>query len=333
MVIATWRTPAGTRRHHRTAAGAVRRLVAATAVAATAALAPAGAASAAECAGTLLQRLLCTAPAPAPAPATTTTPPVAPSVTTTTLPPVTVAPAPSLPAAPRVVPEAARRLLDLANAERRQAGLGPLAWRDDAAAIAVAHSQRMAAAGDLFHNDAYFTAATRTLLNASALGENVAYNGSVDDAHRRLMASPGHRANLLDRRFSAAGMGVVLAPDGRYFATQNFLQAAAAAPSPRPAATRAAPRRPASTRPAPAAATTTAPTTTPPTTVPLLGDPAPAPVEVVSVLDASPPLAATASQVPSRSPANPALPVAGLAAGTAGIAARAGWALRRRRSS
>jgi len=46
----------------------------------------------------------------------------------------------------------------------------------------------------------------------------------VESAHARLMNSRGHRANLLNPRFSVAGFAVVQAPDGRYFITENFLQ-------------------------------------------------------------------------------------------------------------
>ncbi|MFP5377551.1 MAG: CAP domain-containing protein, partial [Acidimicrobiia bacterium] len=166
--------------------------------------------------------------------------------------------------------DAARRLLDLANAERSKSGLGALAWRDDVATIALAHSQRMAQAGDIFHSDSFFGTAVKKLLNAVARGENVAYNGSIESAHSRLMASSGHRANILDARFSVAGFGVVRHADGRYFITQNFIQPAGAPASaaPRPVAApapRAAPRpAPAKPAPTPAPAPAPAPTTTEP---------------------------------------------------------------------
>lgn len=183
---------------------------------------------------------------------TSTTTPAAPAVTAPAVPPSTVAPPPPppapVPAAPRVAPEAARRLLDLVNAERARAGLGRLTNRGDVEALALAHSQRMVATGTIFHNDSYFTDSVRRLLNSQARGENVAQNTSVDDTHARLMNSPGHRANILDPRFTVAGFAVVHAADGRYFTTQNFLQpagavaAAPAAPAARPAPAQAAPR-------------------------------------------------------------------------------------------
>ncbi len=133
---------------------------------------------------------------------------------------------------PGVVRQAADRLLELVNRDRAAAGLPALAWRDDVRVIAEEHSARMADAGTIWHNDEYFTAQTRQRLGARSLGENVALNPDVDDAHRRLMASEGHRANILSPRFDAVGIGVVRDSDGRYFVTQGFLESAAPAPAP-----------------------------------------------------------------------------------------------------
>ncbi|PLS75286.1 MAG: hypothetical protein CYG61_08225 [Actinobacteria bacterium] len=254
-----------------------------------------------------------TAPAPAPAP-----PPV---LTVPSLPSVTVAPPPPPPAQaplPRSVPEAAQRLLDLVNGERAKAGLGRLTTRGDVVAVALDHSNRMAVAGQIFHNDSYFSDAVRKLLNSQARGENVAQNSSIDDTHTRLMNSPGHRANILDPRFSVAGFAVLQAGDGRYFTTQNFLQPAAApastAPaSAAPAAAPATPRVPAKPT-APRAVAAAAPAavtnaTSPPPDTPV-GEATPATTgadtgDAVDLLRRLPDLAATpasstAPDVPGR---------------------------------
>lgn len=185
-------------------------------------------------------------------PTTTTT--IASSETTTT---TTAAPTPTTttvaPTSTTVItePAAAARLFDLVNGERTSAGLAPLAYRADIADIAQAWSGELARRGVLAHNDDYFTRETRKRLGAKALGENVARAGDVDAAHRALMASSGHRANILDGRFRVLGVGAVLR-DGTWWFTQDFLEPVAAPPSaptpgelPRsmPASTSAAPRQ------------------------------------------------------------------------------------------
>ena len=170
---------------------------------------------------------------------------------------------------------AALRILELVNRDRAQAGLPPLADRADVTSVAASWSAAMAQARVLSHNDGYFTAEMRQRLGAAALGENVARNGSVDDAHAKLMASPGHHANIMSTKYTVVGIAVYLDEGGTYWVTQNFMTprtAPAAAPTPPPAPTAAttspAPRRPSpvtgSTAPA---APAPAPAPAPPTTV------------------------------------------------------------------
>ena len=177
-------------------------------------------AGAAECG---LLGVLCPAPAssPAPAPAQQPAPASQPG------------PAPSqAPAAPGViaeVPQANVRLLQLVNQERAAAGLVTLASRPEIAAFSTRHSTAMAGRRTIWHSDSYFTAATRHQLGAQALGENVALNGSLEDAHRRLMASPGHRANILNGRFDAVGISVVHDESGTLYVTESFVDSAGSA--------------------------------------------------------------------------------------------------------
>jgi len=65
--------------------------------------------------------------------------------------------------------------------------------------------------------------------SAALVGENIFY-ASVTDAvynaayaHRRLMASPGHRANILEPRFSRVGVGLYRDGQGRFWVTEMFL--------------------------------------------------------------------------------------------------------------
>lgn len=131
-------------------------------------------------------------------------------------------PAPG-PGAPPDAGAAAARLLVLVNEERTSRGLVALVQRDDVTAIAVAHSAAMADAGDIWHNDSYFSPATKRRLGARRVGENVALNRDADDAHRKLMASPAHRDNILDPGFRFVGIAVGVDEEGRIYVTEDFV--------------------------------------------------------------------------------------------------------------
>ncbi|HEX4905504.1 MAG TPA: CAP domain-containing protein, partial [Acidimicrobiales bacterium] len=185
-------------------------------------------------------------------------------------PPPTVAPTTTSTTVRELTPaEAAARLLTLLNGERAAAGLAPFTMRADVTEIAVGWTSAMADSAHLAHNDAYFTRETRTRLGARLLGENVAYDGSIDAAHRALMASPPHRANILDGRFTVIGIGAEQR-DRTWWVTEDFVQPVAAAPA--PAST------PATVTAAPATARTAAstPTTSGAPVAPAVEDEAPA---------------------------------------------------------
>ena len=205
---------------------AMRRLLLAVLLAVVVPIAPAAAAADAclvvlECEEASPNPTTSPAPAPAPAPTTTTTAP----------------PPPPAPAA-----DPAAELLALANAARADAGVAPLRASADAADVARGWSESMASSGVLAHNDAWFTPAVRSRLGARRLGENVAYAGSISQAHATLLASPGHRANLLDAGFTVVGMAAVLR-DGRWWVTQDFAEVPQAPDAPAPEPARTAPAR------------------------------------------------------------------------------------------
>lgn len=159
------------------------------------------------------------------------------------------------------------------TAERQAQGRPALPMEDDLVTVARNHSAAMAAAARLYHN---------TLLGQQVQGwqlvaENVGMGSSVDQVHQALMASPQHRADILNARFDGIGMGVVQSGSG-IWVTQVFRQRSGAAtvastppapPSPAPESEPAAPapapppepaRRPVARAPLPA--TTAGPTTT-----------------------------------------------------------------------
>ncbi len=148
---------------------------------------------------------------------------------------------------PVVDTEGARRLLELANQERGAVGAQPLTSRADLVDLALEHTLSMAEQGTVFHNLDLTGRPLQDELDARIVGENVGWSTDVEDLHRRFMASPGHRASLLEPRFSVVGMAVVRTPNGRYYATQDFAQprsgpAPALPPAPPPAPAPALPR-------------------------------------------------------------------------------------------
>ena len=218
-------------------------------------------------------------------------------------------------------PAAVSRLLTLMNNERRSHGLPLFAQRGDVTVTSKGHSEAMAAAGTIWHNDAYFTAANKKRLDAALLGENVARNPDIDDAHRRLMNSPGHRANLLDRRFTVVGLAVYRSSTGSLYVTQNFVQPRVAE-APRTAAAPAPAKGNATAKPAAPAAPS------PSTTAPPAPAPAPtgAPVDTAEVLSAGDPgLLAAPATVPGPAGDSPVGAAAALAA--LALMAAAGFAV------
>ena len=84
--------------------------------------------------------------------------------------------------------------------------------------VAAEQARRMARARSMFHNPNL----ARDLRNWCAYGENVAYAQSVRRANQLLWNSPGHRANMLKRRFDRMGSAVVVDPAGIRWVVQVF---------------------------------------------------------------------------------------------------------------
>jgi uncharacterized protein YkwD len=108
---------------------------------------------------------------------------------------------------------AARRMLDLVNRARIDQGLTEVEEDPTLSAVAEDHSRDMVANRFLAHRSPVTGGLTDRLdaagLHALIAVENIARDPSLDDAHRQLMASPGHRANILHPDVTHAGVGVV----------------------------------------------------------------------------------------------------------------------------
>ncbi len=114
--------------------------------------------------------------------------------------------------------DAEQELLALINQARMAAGLRELVWDNRLSAIARAHSRDMLAGNFVAHvspttGDA-LARMKRAGLAFPLLVENVGQEGGVQQAHRGFMASPGHRANVLNPQVSRIGIGVVVKKGG-----------------------------------------------------------------------------------------------------------------------
>jgi hypothetical protein len=108
-------------------------------------------------------------------------------------------------------------ILSSVNSARASHGLRPYTLRSDLSSVAYSWSKHMAASNSLSHNPRL----TSQVTNWRFVGENVGYASDWKTVMAAFMASPGHRANILDSDFTEIGIGVVATSD-RIWVTQVF---------------------------------------------------------------------------------------------------------------
>jgi hypothetical protein len=130
------------------------------------------------------------------------------------------------PVSPSEDTTAERELLQLANRDRREAGLPPLRSDESMTAAARAHAQLMVTNSQLEHQFLGEPALLQRIAHASALrldraGENIAHDSCAAGAEQSFMLSPPHRKNLLDPGFNVAGFAAIRS-QGRLYVVQDF---------------------------------------------------------------------------------------------------------------
>ena len=120
---------------------------------------------------------------------------------------------------------AEQRIFGLTNQARKDAGVDPLTWNEQAAQAARAHATMMAEKQALSHQFPG-EAVLRDRLGAAGLrfdaaAENVADAASADEAHNALMHSPPHRTNLLNPKYNRLGIGVA-EKNGQLYVVEDF---------------------------------------------------------------------------------------------------------------
>jgi len=120
-----------------------------------------------------------------------------------------------------------RKMLEMINEEREKAGLKPYRWNEKLQMAARKHSADMALKNYTSHNSPDGRTAAKRVANEgvkyAGVGENIAGSGTVANAHKGLMDSPGHRQNIMSRDFTDIGIGIVKNADGSVTVTQNFI--------------------------------------------------------------------------------------------------------------
>jgi uncharacterized protein YkwD len=119
----------------------------------------------------------------------------------------------------------AAALAAMVDALRAEAGLSPLTRDARLDLVALAHANRMKAAGAVGHDLGEGNPAARVAASGVAVrsvGENVAHAGDVVRAHRALYASPSHRANLMRAEYTHVGLAVSSGEKGDVWVCEVF---------------------------------------------------------------------------------------------------------------
>jgi uncharacterized protein YkwD len=114
-----------------------------------------------------------------------------------------------------------KQMVALINKARAQAGRPALKMSGLLSKKARKHSAKMMSKDTIFHNSSL--AKSMRGIKWRILGENVGMGPTIPGLHNAFMASPGHRANNLDKRFKKVGVGVT-SKNGRLWVTVIFLR-------------------------------------------------------------------------------------------------------------
>jgi uncharacterized protein YkwD len=145
-------------------------------------------------------------------------------------------------------------LWQLMNGARSNNGMAPVQQHATLVSLARWRSSDMLAKDYFSHTVAGCGCLVYAYYDANGLsyqwaGENIGWNSGLTDSyspvrvHEKFMLSPGHRANVLDPRFTHGGVGAAAADNQMYqgyvqntrMYTELFMQASGAAPPPAPA--------------------------------------------------------------------------------------------------
>jgi uncharacterized protein YkwD len=103
------------------------------------------------------------------------------------------------------------RMLLHANRARTAHQVSPLSMSSKLHGVAQTWAQHLAKTGRLVHNPKLEAQVAQRCPHWTAIGENIAYGNGRHPrtVFRAYMHSPGHRANILDKRYAQVGIATV----------------------------------------------------------------------------------------------------------------------------
>lgn len=137
---------------------------------------------------------------------------------------------PSLPTIPTVTAITAeeQQMVDMINQERAAAGVSPVQVDLRLVSVGQAKANDMKANNYFDHTSPTYGSPWAMMqqvgLTVGWAGENIAGNNSVSGAMAAFMQSPGHKANILDPRFTHVGVGIAYGSAYGNLYVQEFLQ-------------------------------------------------------------------------------------------------------------
>lgn len=156
----------------------------------------------------------------------TVTPTPAPTTTSST-PPATTPSVPTIPIMTALTADE-QQMVDMINQERVAAGVAPLKVDLRLVSVGQAKADDMKANNYFDHTSPTYGSPWAMMqqvgLTVGWAGENIAGNNSVSGAMAAFMQSPGHRANILDPRFTHVGVGIAYGSAYGNLYVQEFLQ-------------------------------------------------------------------------------------------------------------
>lgn len=130
--------------------------------------------------------------------------------------------------APSNLSDMEQEVLTLVNKVRSENGLSPLAWADDVANVARAHSKDMIDRSFFSHTNpdglSPFDRLNNNGISFRSAAENIAYGQRTAEAVMDAwMNSSGHRANILNKNVTEIGIGAAKNQNGTIYWTQVFV--------------------------------------------------------------------------------------------------------------